>query len=85
MSKIICNIVILSVLRFHVDPIIFYLMFSCSPKFFPTVLEAVGLHELGRNLRVLGLFQLHFKRHNCSFARCALMANATSGDSGVSV
>jgi hypothetical protein len=57
-------------------------MFTFSPKFFPTLLETVGLHALNRNVRDFGWLHFDFKHHNCSSARCALMANASSRDSG---
>ena len=54
-----------------------------SPKFFHTILETLGLHVLNGNRRDFDLFYFDFKCRNCSSARYALMANATSRDSGV--
>ena len=58
-------------------------MFTFSPKFLPTLLETVGLHVLNRSLGDFDWLYFDFKRHNCSSARCVLMANASSRYSGV--
>jgi hypothetical protein len=50
-------------------------MFTFSPKFFPALLETVGLYALNLNLRDFDLLHFDFERQNCSSARCSLMAN----------
>jgi hypothetical protein len=52
----------------------------CS-KFFPVILETVSLCLPNKNLRNLTPFNVDFKYHNWSSARCASAANAVSGDS----
>jgi hypothetical protein len=49
-------------------------------KYFPTLLETVGLRVPNRNFRGFSLFIVDFKNRNCLSARCASAVNTIGCD-----
>ena len=52
-------------------------------KYFPTLLEAVGLGVPNQNFRDFGLYNADFKRRKCPTARCTSAANAIDSDTDI--